>query len=134
MSDTERLAEIEARENAATRAPWMVVYDGLCHEIVRRENGMRIAWVPYDFGPIDDANNAAFIAAARDDIPWLLARLRELEAGVARDAKVVEAARAYRAAERKVEAAGYASMSIGDRLIRGDLRERLDAALADAEG
>lgn len=69
-----------------------------------------------------------------EDVDTLLARVRELEAQAARDAEVTAAARAYRAAERKVEAAGYASMSICDRLIRGDLRERLDAALADAEG
>lgn len=73
------------------------------------------------------------VTMRESDYDWLVARIRELEAQAALDVKVREAARAYRAAERKVEAAGYASMSIGDRLIRGDLRERLDAALADAE-
>lgn len=104
MSD--RLAEIEAY--CGIEGPWVRVIDGCTFT--------------FDDPPLDIINQR-----------WLIARIRELEAQAERDAKVVEAAVAYREAERKVAEAGYAPMSIGDRLIRGDIREALDAALAARE-
>lgn len=138
MSDNDRLAGIERlREAAGIPTPMRVVsfpgdeYGGTWE--LHLEGDTFDVW-GRDYAEAYTAEIAVYLAALVNNADWLIAHVRELEARVARDAKVVEAARAYRAAERKVEVAGYASMSIGDRLIRGDLRERLDAALADAEG
>jgi hypothetical protein len=85
MSEQERkpldLDAIEARANAATPGPWtqegnLVGEQGnegqdLFHVLSTVRNG-RVAWD-------EVAPNAAFIAHAREDIPALVARVRELE-------------------------------------------------------
>ena len=79
-----RLEEIEARANAATAGPWSETddyiqkveppwsasHDAIAHDVMRDEDRI-------------------FIAHARSDIPWLLARIKALE-------KVAVAAFAWR--------------------------------------
>lgn len=81
VMDDERLKEIEARAAAATPGPWevnnahgmCVIGDGGEEFVADMEGAM---WQ----GKHEDAS---FIAAARTDIPDLVARVRELEAEVA---------------------------------------------------
>lgn len=95
MTRRQRIAEIKARVEAATPAPWMPSTD---------EPGDVVIWGPREdwlanignwarqrdlVGEIDpdvsarqyvelrDANDAAFIAAARQDVPWLLDELHQ---------------------------------------------------------
>jgi hypothetical protein len=80
LSDDE-LTAIEARTNAATPGPWS-----------DRENVEMKAWhiIWSDFGPLDVAHippwmahcefNACFIAAARTDVPRLIAEIRRQRA------------------------------------------------------
>ena len=75
-----KLDAIRARWAAATPGPWIMERSGPCYEVVRRPGGLRIAWVPYDFGPDEDEANAVAIAHARADIPLLLAVADELAA------------------------------------------------------
>lgn len=73
--------EIEARANAATPGPWRDRHQ-VCSEVWGQAPdsqtcSMQIARVGHaQF----DVFNAAFIAAARTDVPALIARVRELEA------------------------------------------------------
>jgi len=75
------LDEIERRANAATPGPWRDKHQ-VCSEVWGQAPdsqtcSMQIARVGHaQF----DALNAAFIAAARTDVPALIARVRELEA------------------------------------------------------
>jgi hypothetical protein len=75
------LDEIEARANAATPGPWRDRHQ-VCSEVWGQAPdsqtcSMQIARVGHaQF----DVLNAAFIAAARTDVPALVARVRELEA------------------------------------------------------
>ena len=74
------LDEIEARANAATPGPWRDRHQ-VCSEVWGQAPdsqtcSMQIARVGHaQF----DVLNAAFIAAARTDVPALIARVRELE-------------------------------------------------------
>lgn len=69
MIDEERLAEIEARADKAPPPPW----------------GMKI----HDDDPEDaDVLAALFVSHARDDVPWLIDRVRALTAE--RDALVAD--------------------------------------------
>lgn len=78
--DSQRLAEIEARCEAATEGPWEVAWKT---DFIWQLDGDGDR-----FGPIAEAhyaegnhdNNAAFIAHARDDVPDLLAEVRRLTA------------------------------------------------------
>ena len=75
------LDEIERRANAATPGPWRDQHHE-CFEVWGQAPdsqtcSMQIARI----GRAQfDAGNAAFIAAARADVPALIARVRELEA------------------------------------------------------
>jgi hypothetical protein len=75
------LDEIEARANAATPGPWRDKHQ-VCSEVWGQAPdsqtcSMQIARIGHaQF----DVLNAAFIAAARTDVPALIARVRELEA------------------------------------------------------
>lgn len=78
LSD-ERLAEIRAREQAATLGPWKAtrVYEITSHCL---PDGHLI------IGEVDEdgtRNDATFIAAARQDVPDLLAEVERLRACVA---------------------------------------------------
>lgn len=82
MSDderTKRLAEIEAREQAATAADWWVLYDEETESrhVVIGDQDDRVCECHDD--ECDPEFNAAFIAAARSDVPFLLAEVRRLE-------------------------------------------------------
>jgi hypothetical protein len=78
--DSQRLAEIEARCEAATEGPWEVAWKT---DFIWQLDGDGDR-----FGPIAEAhyaegnhhNNATFIAHARDDVPDLLAEVRRLTA------------------------------------------------------
>lgn len=70
----EYLSEIEARANAATAGPWRTC----CYKPnqVERADGCSEA---HNISETDWNKDASFIAAARDDIPRLVARVKELE-------------------------------------------------------
>ncbi len=78
MTNAERIAEIAARAKAATKGPWTTwtaSRGNIRWKLVRiGETDVSVAEVPPSR---HCARNAAFIAAARKDIPWLLARLRK---------------------------------------------------------
>ncbi|NYV73105.1 hypothetical protein [Streptomyces sp. UH6] len=72
------LAAITARANAATPGPWTVERDeSSLHRFVVSEDHMLTADLGYLGNSSQD--DAAFIAAARTDVPALLARVAELE-------------------------------------------------------
>ena len=112
-----KLDAIRARWAAATPGPWIMERSGPCYEVVRRPGGLRIAWVPYDFGPDEDEANAIAIADARADIPLLLA--------------VAEAAREWRWSRLEyadaVAALENATADMGDCVV-GALEWRVDGA------
>ena len=73
----ERLAEIEARANAATPGPWWPEHRGVMAEGVEIVDDCAVAgWDAYP-------ENQAFIAAARTDVPALVAEVRRLTAALA---------------------------------------------------
>lgn len=77
----ERLEEIRARAEAATAGPWWVYEEEVCAEIVSEET-----WIARNDGPDgqDLARvNAKFIAAARTDVPLLVAEVGWLAAELA---------------------------------------------------
>jgi hypothetical protein len=63
------LDEIEARANAATPGPWKYCADS---DAIKGTNALIVRGARSNSGP--------FIAAARTDVPALIARVRELEA------------------------------------------------------
>ena len=88
-ADRKRLEAIKARCEAATEGPWQ-------HEHRRKDDGMYrtevfdmtgeaiacLAWHPVQHPggtSTDRAENAAFIAHARADIPWLISLLEALD-------------------------------------------------------
>jgi hypothetical protein len=81
------LDEIEARANAATPGPWgfsryeqrylLDETTDVVGEVAPGETGAAITVFAVASGALEDA---AFIAAARADVPALVARVRELEA------------------------------------------------------
>lgn len=84
-----RLDEIEAREKAATPGPWVVESGKTSHATVStthgavRASGLEMtAEVRCDgLGRVDRHDTDAwFIAHARSDVPWLVERVRKLEA------------------------------------------------------
>lgn len=77
MTTADRLAEIQARANAATDGPWehngvngVYTPDGSCVAITYRHQDQR-RW-----------EDAEFIAAAREDVPWLLDLARKQQAAL----------------------------------------------------
>ena len=72
---TDRLTEIEERANAATAERWkpdgrrVRAVEGIVAECLTPQHGGTFACM----------DNAAFIAAAREDIPWLCQTLRAVE-------------------------------------------------------
>lgn len=73
-SPEERIAAIKARVNAATEGPWRALDSGNNYLFVFakavKENVCAMFWGGSLFRNF--SNNAAFIAHAREDIPWLL--------------------------------------------------------------
>ena len=87
----DRLAEIKARADAATPGPWQWREDepaSLVHVTDPRMHPWNILKAP-DWGPT--LADAAFIAAAREDVPWLLDLVDSLTAE--RDALAAQVAR-----------------------------------------
>lgn len=103
----ERMAEIEAMEKAATKGPWSVKegerhFMGACGE----EGCFFDEWIfaPEFFDGNGNDHNAicesihcpsdsVFIAHARDDIPYLITRVRDLEAEIRRLQSVIDQGR-----------------------------------------
>ena len=86
---TTRLEAIEAREREATPGPWQIGVS------IDRTYGSWPVFRLLDMvGPTaaEEKADAVFIENARSDIPWLIARVRELEAQAALDADVRAAA------------------------------------------
>lgn len=93
MSDdvTQRLAEIEARANAATTGPWRM-YDGWgpsddgYHRVLYIGSDDDLARVVDTEHGSEDVRirkvDAEFIAHTREDVPWLIERLREAHATI----------------------------------------------------
>lgn len=86
--DKKRLAEIEAREKAATPGPWTCCSYGM--EVPGHEQA-GVAWEIYARAPEeeqaiatvaltvrDPVSDADFLACARTDIPWLLELVKQL--------------------------------------------------------
>lgn len=82
----ERLAEIEARASAATPGPWWPEHRGVMAEGVEIVDDCAVAgWDAYP-------ENQVFIAAARTDVPALVAEVRRLTAALAAHARHTDAA------------------------------------------
>jgi len=105
-NDTRRLAEIRARVDAASPGPWQM--DGVRVTASRASGAVTGDLV---------AGNAAFVAHARDDIPYLLdlvaaldreiAELQGLLADLCEDSRAAAAAVRYRRALEKIAAQKY---------------------------
>ncbi|MFF1348455.1 hypothetical protein ACFVZJ_21170 [Streptomyces sp. NPDC058322] len=82
---TTRLAEIQARAAAATPGPWQNDQAEL-HQAIPGAPEIWVAWIGEALN-IDDLpksnHNAAFIAHAREDIPYLLVQLHQRDAEIA---------------------------------------------------
>ncbi len=75
--DEKRLAEIEARANAATPGPWEPEHRGVVgNDVFIVEDCVTAGWDAY-------RANQAFIATARTDVPALVAEVRRLTAALA---------------------------------------------------
>lgn len=80
-----RLDEIEARANAASEGPWS---QGDTEEHGSgRDDAVYLPNDDWLCDPMACVEDAAFIAHARQDIPWLIAQLRARIAGGAREGK-----------------------------------------------
>lgn len=81
MSEPLDLDAIEARASKATAGPWNV-YAGCSHDHSARTRGIGSDAIPKSECVFEDpclaSEDAEFIAHARDDIPALVARVREL--------------------------------------------------------
>jgi hypothetical protein len=89
MTDQERLAQIEARAEAASAGPWETTlhedqrygtkgYAWVLAKVIPGAHELNIIKVCHEDWP-PTPSDAEFIAHARQDIPWLLQRLREAE-------------------------------------------------------
>lgn len=132
MSD-DRIAEIKARANAATPGPWTAsAPHPYCGEIwvVGPDDPDGAIATGFDDTPAD----AAFIAHARTDVPWLLDRIEALEQELAAQRAIGEAAE--HAIEELSEAALGWEPNFPEDVERA-AREALAAyhrAVADGEG
>lgn len=111
MTDhTKRLAEIEARERAATKGPWGV--DGGGDILAPGHPEDHDGRLLFESDPSNryDPANSHFVVGAREDVPWLLGE--------------------YRAASEVLDAAGAPAGPLGERVraIAAE-RDRLRAAL-----
>ncbi|MEC4016014.1 hypothetical protein [Streptomyces sp. H27-D2] len=73
MADTDRIADIQARTDAATKGPW------LSGQMLQTPNTVASLDGPIAVfgGSQQDRDDTEFTAHARDDIPWLLDRLEQ---------------------------------------------------------
>lgn len=84
--DSERIAAIRARVDAATAGPWVMGGDDIYHPGPTDEWADR-SYVfmngdTFDTGGID-TDDGLFVIHARADVPWLLDRVQALEAALA---------------------------------------------------
>lgn len=143
MTDEERLREIAARAAAATPGPWESQGDGHAPS-----NGKTMAWVMVEdtFVDVADMHNgprayadAKFIAAAREDVPWLLSVLAESKRART-EARATEWHRLWDAeATRSIAAEAALAEECEATRMRGVFRdaaleraERAEAAMAEA--
>lgn len=127
-----RISEIQERAGKATDGPWFRMSSREGQPIVLAGGGRRVAETPQDGDGrgTQDELNAAFIAHARADIPWLLdeiERLRtendELAAAYKHKNKMaVDLFKRAEAAERVVKAAHLQWECFG---VCGELKEAL---------
>ena len=75
MTHAERMAEIKAREAAATKGPWNGATDPSHFDADCVDSS---EWSMY----VERRNDRDFIAHARADIPYLLARVEAMEAAL----------------------------------------------------
>jgi hypothetical protein len=74
-----RLDEIKQRMNAATLEPWVYIEEwGSIHAVADDDFTEVVICPDHDDRPDD----MTFIANAREDVPWLVARVEELTAAV----------------------------------------------------
>ena len=73
-ADEKRLAEIEARAEAATPGPWS--YECLASRNYRRRVRADHCSIATIHALVHQHANGDFISSARSDIPWLVAQLR----------------------------------------------------------
>ena len=123
------LDAIEARVRAATDGPWCRAHHGTW-EVEAAPNQL-IA----DFGTVDKAaEDAAFAAHARQDIPALIAEIRCLSAEVARwQADCLAIGEKYDAEDRRVDAEIVALEAERDAL-RGELAATLPTRITRPDG
>ncbi|OZE35629.1 MULTISPECIES: hypothetical protein [unclassified Rhodococcus (in: high G+C Gram-positive bacteria)] len=83
-------AEIEARANAASAGPWLAkgMYP---QEVLGNDDGLTLVATTHS-SPDGPPFNTEFIAHAREDIPALLAAVRERDNTIARVRKLMESA------------------------------------------
>ena len=81
MTTAERIKEIRERAEKATVGPWVTVSCSHGGRILTRgdTNVGRKERHPQTYIQIVPREDAHFIAHAREDIPWLLERVEELE-------------------------------------------------------
>lgn len=77
MTANDRLDEIQARADAATRGPWSIWRSGTDYpqSVVANDDGLSLVAETFT-GPQHPAADAEFIAHARTDVPALVAALR----------------------------------------------------------
>ena len=73
----ERLAAIKARAEAATPGPWRVGYDG---DVLSAKGRCVVSSIHDDEDRMPREHDAAFIAAAREDVTALLTEVERLRA------------------------------------------------------
>lgn len=89
QSPEDRLRDIEARERAATKGPWWVArddYDPVANHqpyLIKYRYDDVPTWIAESSNREQAKADFDFIAAARDDVPWLLALVREQAARLA---------------------------------------------------
>lgn len=122
--DETRLEGIRARAETATPGPWSVSWLRGALRHITRNVDPDCFWAPDEGEDVDTAQmpsreDAAFIAAARDDVPWLVANLAESER-----ARTEAEAKALNAAELALESELSA-------LNESERAERAESALAE---
>jgi hypothetical protein len=109
MDDKKRLEEIEARAKESTPGPWerrihLETEDGFTVEVDlldgRKGNGYRCVGPLVSFVEAED--DAEFLAAAREDVPWLLSQLAQVQARIEAGQRILAEVEADRDYARKV--------------------------------
>jgi hypothetical protein len=77
----QRMAEIEARAEKATEGPWALPFDDGAIALPGGRNSL-LGLDMDGMAVVERRPDAEFIAHAREDVPYLIARARELEAAL----------------------------------------------------